>query len=178
MCYYMHREVKTFARGELMDWEKIKKEYISDPSSSYRKLAEKYGVSRVSVGQRAKKEGWVSLREKHLDRTLTKAIRKIEDRSVERQTKIFALTDKILLKLEAAADGLETTDTAGLRQIVASVKDIKDIQMIRSPADQKESELRLREHELRMKVLQKQIEEESADNSVKIVFGEGEEFGE
>ena len=50
--------------------------------------------------------------------------------------------------------------------------------LIRSPADQKESELRLREHELRMKVLQKQIEEESADNSVKIVFGEGEEFGE
>ena len=43
------------------DWLKIKTEYITT-DTSYRKLAEKYGVHYQTICSRSKAEGWVLLR--------------------------------------------------------------------------------------------------------------------
>ena len=45
----------------MADWKKIKTEYITT-ETSYRKLAQKYGLDQATIARRAKKEGWVSNR--------------------------------------------------------------------------------------------------------------------
>ena len=42
-------------------WRAIKAEYIAS-TISYRKLAEKYGVSRTTLERKAKEERWTELR--------------------------------------------------------------------------------------------------------------------
>ena len=46
-----------------VDWKKIKSEYIAG-GTSYRKLAEKYGVSFSTLKRVAVKEKWTDYREK------------------------------------------------------------------------------------------------------------------
>lgn len=46
-----------------IDWLAAKKDYLSDGSMSYMKIAKKYGVTNNAVGNRAKKENWVKLRQ-------------------------------------------------------------------------------------------------------------------
>jgi len=44
------------------DWEAIRQEYIADPTTSFRKLAAKYGMSRGRITDRAIKERWYEKR--------------------------------------------------------------------------------------------------------------------
>ena len=60
----------------MADWQSIKTEYITT-DTSYRKLAQKYGVSRVQIGNVGRDENWVELRRQHLDKTMTKAVNAI-----------------------------------------------------------------------------------------------------
>ena len=62
----------------MADWLSIKTEYITT-DTSYRKLAEKHGLSRVQVGNVGKQEGWVNLRRQYLEETLTKTLDKTAD---------------------------------------------------------------------------------------------------
>ena len=48
----------------MADWQAIKTEYITT-QTSYRKLAQKYGVSRVQIGNVGRDEKWVELRRQH-----------------------------------------------------------------------------------------------------------------
>lgn len=142
-----------------MDWNKIKTEYITT-ETSYRKLSEKYGVSYVTIGEKARKEGWRAERDKYLEKALTKTLNKLSSDRAKRAARLFAVTDKLLIKVEKAVESLdeECIDTQAFRQIAASLKDIKDIQMIKSDAD-------MREQEARIKNLQRQAESE--DGSAK-----------
>ena len=58
----------------MADWNAIRQEYITDESSSYRKLAQKYGLSYTSIGDKARKEGWAEQRAQYLNETLSKSI--------------------------------------------------------------------------------------------------------
>ena len=51
----------------------------------------------------------------------------------KRLNKICRLADRVVDRLTGAVEELETTDTQRFRQIVASIKEIKDIQMLDSP---------------------------------------------
>ena len=57
----------------MADWQAIKTEYITT-QTSYRKLAQKYGVSRVQIGNVGRDEKWVELRRQHLDNTVAKTV--------------------------------------------------------------------------------------------------------
>ena len=129
------------------DWQAIKQEYITDPNTSYRRLAEKYGVSRVQIGNVGSEEGWVELRRKHLDKTLTKTINALGTAQAQRAARLQTVADKLLGKIEAAVDNFDMEvlfmDKQALRQITGALKDIKDIQMIKSDADLREQEARI-----------------------------------
>lgn len=84
-----------------MDWNKIKTEYVTS-DTSYRLLAEKYGVSRVQIGNVGKKEGWVELRRQHLDSVLTKGLEKETEKAANRLARVNDLTDRLLDKIERA----------------------------------------------------------------------------
>ena len=89
-----------------MDWQKIKTEYITT-TTSYRKLAQKYGVHYKVISERGKDEGWVELRSQHRDKTLTKALDKISDHQSDKMARIDQLTDRLLEKVERAIEELD-----------------------------------------------------------------------
>lgn len=141
-----------------MDWKAIKTEYITT-DTSYRKLAKKHGVSFNTLQQRATKEEWVKLRCQTQDRVLSKSIAAFENKQAGRATKIIDMANKLLAKMNESIDSLDPTDRQGFRQLTAALKDIKDIQMVKSEAD-------IREQEARIANLQKQAEIDTGDTTV------------
>lgn len=86
-----------------VDWEKIKAEYLAG-GTSYRKLAEKYGVPRSTLEQRAKREEWTKKHEEVKGKAEAKARQKIV---AQRATDIAALDrvrSKLIQKLEKSVD--------------------------------------------------------------------------
>ena len=138
----------------MADWQKIKTEYITT-NISYRALEKKYGINYKVIADKGKKEGWSQLRSQHRDRTLTKTLDTISDKQVDRAANLISVSDLLLNKvkslLEMNAEVLN--DTQSMKHISGVLKDIKEIQMIRSDADMREQEARIRN-------LQKQAEKE------------------
>ena len=126
----------------MADWQAIKTEYITT-DTSYRKLAEKYGVSRVQIGNVGKDEKWVELRRQHLDRTVTKTVAAVESEQVKRAKKMQTVADKLLKKIEAIADSDRPLDAKSIRALTASVMDLKNIHVIKSDLDKQEQEARI-----------------------------------
>ena len=151
----------------MADWQKIKTEYITT-DTSYRKLAQKYGLDQATIAQRGKKEDWVGIRKQKASETQAKIIDAVETRKVDRATRLQSVADKLLDRVEAL---VETGDfvlmnSQSMKHISGVLKDIKEIQMIRSDAD-------MREQEARIKKLQKEAEQEDTNTEVVITFGSG-----
>jgi transcriptional regulator of aromatic amino acid metabolism len=158
-----------------VDWKTIKTEYITDESSSYRKLAKKYGVSYSAIGDKARKEGWMEEREQYQTKTLSKTLTAISNGQAKRASRLQTVADKLLDKIEAAVDNFDMAellmDKQALKQITGALKDIKDIQMIRSDAD-------IREQEARIKALEKSAEKsDGTTQTISVVFASNEEYG-
>lgn len=90
----------------MADWQAIKTEYITT-DTSYRKLAEKYGVSYVQIGNVGKEENWVELRKQHLDKVLTKTLAADTKKKVDRAKRLRDAADRLLDKVERAIDELD-----------------------------------------------------------------------
>ena len=156
----------------MADWNKIKTEYLTS-DTSYRKLAQKYGVNATTIAKKASKEDWVSRRQQQANRTLSRTLTAVSNRQVNRAARLQKVADKLLNKIEAAVDDYNMAvllvDRQSLRQITGALKDIKDIQMIRSEAD-------LREQEARISKLLKEAErEDNGPNKVVIQIEGGED---
>ena len=153
----------------MADWQAIKTEYITT-DTSYRKLAQKYGVSHVQIGNVGKQENWVELRRQHLDKTLAKTVEKISQQEANRAAKIHSVADKLLLKIEAMVDSEEPLSEKGIRALTAAVKDLKEIQSVRSDLDRQEQEARIAN--LRK---QAQKDDDDATDVIEVVFAAGPE---
>ena len=148
----------------MADWQAIKTEYITT-DTSYRKLAQKYGVSHVQIGNVGKQENWVELRRQHLDKTLAKTVEKISKQEADRAAKIHSVADKLLLKIEAMVDSEEPLSEKGIRALTAAVKDLKEIQNVRTDLDRKEQEARIAN-------LQKQADKEDDNKEpIQVIIG-------
>lgn len=152
----------------MADWQKIKTEYITT-DTSYRKLAEKYGVHYNAIANRSKQEGWISQRNQHCDRTMTKTLDAISNKQVDRAANLVSVSDLLLAKVKSLleTDAEVLGDTQAMKHISGVLKDIKEIQMIRSDAD-------MREQEARIKNLQKQAETEDNNREpIKVIIEGG-----
>lgn len=151
-----------------IDWNAIKLEYITDPTTSYRKLAEKYGVHYKVIGAKGKEEKWCELRSQHKDKILTNTLDAISNEQVDRATRLISVSDLLLTKVETLLQDEEMllVNPQSLKHISGVLKDIKDIQMIKSDAD-------MREQEARIANLRRQAEQEDS-NDVTITFVGGE----
>ena len=156
----------------MADWNKIKTEYLTS-DTSYRKLAQKYGVNATTIAKKASKEDWVSQRQQLANRTLSKTLTAVSNRQVNRAARLQKVADKLLNKIEAAVDDYNMAvllvDRQSLRQITGALKDIKDIQMIRSEADLREQDARI------AKLLKEAEREDSGPNKVVIQIEGGED---
>ena len=153
----------------MADWQAIKTEYITT-QTSYRKLAQKYGVSHVQIGNVGKEENWVELRRQHLDSTFAKTVEKISQQEANRAAKIHSVADKLLQKIEAMVDHGDFTEK-GIRALAAAVKDLKDIQGVKSDMDK-------REQKARIATLEKQANKDDSGTGAPTLVVEGlpEEF--
>ena len=193
----------------MADWQKIKTEYITT-DTSYRKLAQKYGVNSTTIAKRAGKEDWVSQRNQQASKTLSKTLAADSKRKADRMARIQDATDLLLDKIEQAISELniqlakethkervveynnperpdkptkeithETEkilefasiiDRQGLKQIASALKDIKEVQMLKSELDRQEQEARIAN-------LRKQAESEEDDNEIQVVItGKAKEY--
>ena len=93
-----------------MDWKKIKAEYIAG-GTSYRKLADKYGVSFSTLRKVAAKEQWTELRNKTGAKRDTKIVDSVSEteakKAVDKLARVTDLTDMLLDKIEQAIEELD-----------------------------------------------------------------------
>ena len=123
-----------------MDWKRIKAEYIAG-GTSYRKLAEKYGVSFNTLKTRAKEEQWYELRQQKDHETTTKIVESLSDKDAKKAVDIIDVADKLLEKIEAVAEMVSDPDS--IKKLTSAIKDLRDIKGIRSDADMREQEARI-----------------------------------
>ena len=193
-----------------VDWESAKAEYIAG-GTSYRKLAEKYGVTLAVLRSVAQREEWVKLRTQAQHRANTEIVRSVSKKkakkTVDKLKRVSDLTDKLLDKLEQAINELDIqlykdvvkekvieynnelrpdkptketiheeekvievktiVDRSGLKAIASSLRDIKEIQMLKSELDKQEQEARI--DKLRREAMR------DADNTseVEVIFDAG-----
>ena len=152
----------------MADWQAIKTEYITT-DTSYRKLAQKYGVGYQAICHKSKEEGWITEREQYKNKTISKTIEKISQQEANRAARIHSVADKLLNKIEAMVDSEEPMDTKGIRALTAAVKDLKEIQSVRSELDKQEQEARIAN-------LRKQANPEQMDAPKLVIEGLPEEF--
>ena len=193
-----------------MDWKRIKAEYIAG-GTSYRKLAEKYGVSFNTLKTHAVEEQWYKLRQQKEEKATTKTLEILSNKSADKMTRVLDLTDKLLNKLEQAIEELDIqlykdvvktkvieynhdlrpdkptketiheeekvievksiVDRSGLKAIASSLRDIKEIQMLKTELDKQEQQARIAK-------LQKEAAKEDDVNDMPTLIVEGlpEEF--
>lgn len=129
-----------------MDWNKIKREYIQG-DTSYRKLADKYNVPFGTLRKVAAKEKWRELRDKTRQKADTKIVEAEAEKQAKRMTRLLSVTDTLLDAVEKAVNEFNTADLlldkGVLKSLSGAIKDIKEIQGIKSAIDIREQEARI-----------------------------------
>jgi Glu-tRNA(Gln) amidotransferase subunit E-like FAD-binding protein len=144
-----------------LDWNKLKAEYIAG-GTSYRKLAEKYGIDRNAVQRVAKREKWCELKSQAKAKSETKMVDTIAKDISKKSVKIDDVADKLLDKISDLLENFEL-DTQSIKHLTSSLKDIKDIKGIKSKLD-------IKEQEARIDKLRKDAMEEDTKKEVTISF--------
>ena len=154
-----------------MDWKRIKREYIAG-GTSYRKLADKYGVSFSTLKEVAAKEHWRDAKVKCQAEATTKIIEIESDKQADRMRRLLTVSDKLLEAVEIAVDQFQTGDLAVekgvLKSLASAIKDIKDIQNLKTSLD-------IEEQKARIAILKKQAEADDSNvNEVAVVIAGGD----
>lgn len=152
-----------------MDWNAIRQEYITDESSSYRKLAQKYSVGIATICKRAKAEDWAGQREQVKNKTIAKTIEKISDKKAAQVKQYDYMVEKMTKKLTKAIEEVNPKDSTSIRRLTASLCDLRELLGIKSDADSREQEARIAN-------LRKQADkEDNTANEIEVVFMAGPE---
>lgn len=150
----------------MADWKKIKSEYIRG-NTSYRKLAEAYGVSFSTLRKIAAKENWTDLRNKAEQKRDTKIVESVASQEAKRVEGIQLVADLLLLRIsEGVSSGVLVTDAQSIRQITASLKDLRDIKGIKN-------ELDMQEQIARIEKLKKEAEADNESKDIRVVIESG-----
>ena len=145
------------------DWKKVKAEYIRG-GTSYRKLAEKFGVSFSSVKRHAVAEKWTDLRSKSEEKATSKMIEKVAGQEAKRVEAIDTIADKILQQIsDGLDDGSIQALGRGWRDITGALKDIRDIKGLKSDLDMKEQLARIEK-------LRREAQTEEANKDIRVVI--------
>lgn len=151
----------------MADWQDIKTEYITT-KTSFRKLADKHGLNKDTIWKKAKDEGWEDLRRQHIDSVQTKILDADTEKKVDRAVRLMTVADKLLEKVEQWVEMGEPISATSIKNLSDAIKNIKEVQMIRTEEDVEEQKARIAK-------LRKEAEkEETQNNDVTIVIEGGD----
>lgn len=143
------------------DWITIKADYITDSESSYKKMAQKYGLSETAVSHHACRDGWYAEKQEHLAELLKKTMDAHKEGNVERLKRLLNVTDVLVDKIEELITNVEVTQiqwaAQWIKSITSAIKDIKDIQQLKSQLD-------IDEQQARIEKLRKDVERHEGDS--------------
>lgn len=140
-------------------WDDIKTEYITTDIGT-RPLAAKYNMSYSTLRKRAQREQWAQERTQYraqrgADRV--QACREIEYREYKGLLEAAGLlSEKICSAVSQMTDEDIIKDKRGLRSLTGAMKDLADIQGIKSDADKREQEARIRNLERQSEVIEQE----------------------
>ena len=147
------------------DWKKIRAEYIRG-GTSYRKLAEKHGVSFGALQQIAKAEKWTDLRRQKHDRSMTKLVEKLADREAEQAVDLQDIALLLARKIrEGVEDGRFLVDSQSTRAITAALRDLRELTGRKAEKD-------LEEQQARIDKLRKEARDEEQNNEIRVVIAD------
>jgi hypothetical protein len=152
-------------RLSVADWKKIKAEYIAG-GTSYRKLAEKYGVSRSKLQAKATSEKWVDLKSQTQAKTESKIVETISNQEAKKAVDIIDVADKLLEKATELMDTM-VVDMQSFKQLTSALKDLKDIKGYKSAKDLEEQQARIE------KLRRDAMREDDTTSEIEVVFNAG-----
>ncbi len=153
------------------DWKKIKAEYIRG-GISFKKLSEKHGVSFSTIRKIAAKEKWTDLRYKAGAKRDSKIVESIATSEARRVDEIQGVADLLLQRIKEGVDsGSLITDAQSIRQLTASIKDLRDIKGMKS-------ELDMQEQIARIEKLKKEASTEEHKESVTFTIEGAEDYAD
>lgn len=128
----------------MIDWKTIETEYVTS-DISHRELCEKYGICRSTISKKASEDKWTEKRNNHRARTVSKAVNAVGAKQAERTAKLIGVSDLLLDKVKSLLEADEEllVDTSIMKDVSVILKNLKDIQMIKSDADLREQEARI-----------------------------------
>lgn len=145
----------------MSDWKRIKAEYVAG-GTSYRKLAEKYGVPRTTLERKAKEEKWTDLRRQADGKAEAKIVESVSTKNAKIDDKYYRLVDKLFDKAEEVIDSTPIWQPTTLKEMATAIKYLKECKGLKSDAD-------MREQEARIAKLQREAEENNPDAQKDIV---------
>lgn len=113
------------------DWKAIKHEYVTNPDTSLRKIAKKYGVSETTIYKRSKAEGWFATRKEHQEKVVAKAIAKTE----EEQANELSQEMDFLCRIKGHMDRMLQDEKQFQRHLIETRVIDEDGSMIVSPEE-------------------------------------------
>ena len=150
----------------MADWAKIEAEYVTNTETSYRKLAQKYGLNQATIAQKAKAEDWVGKRKQQASTAQALILEKDISKRVDRATRLKTVADKLLDKVEALVTDSDYLTAASIKNLSDALKSIKEAQMIRTDED-------ILEQKARIAKLQKEADKQDNDRSSITITLEG-----
>ncbi|MBQ8836439.1 MAG: hypothetical protein IJ002_03120 [Clostridia bacterium] len=153
---------------ENVDWNEIKKEYISS-ATSYRKLCAKYGVPRTTLEKRAKDEKWTDLRRQVKDKAEADMVRRVAEESSKVDHKYFRLVDKLIDKADEVIENTPVWQVQSIKDMASALRSLRECRGFKTDID-------LREQEARIKNLERQLEKSDDIPEINVVFGSDEDF--
>lgn len=150
----------------MADWKKIKAEYLRG-NTSYRKLAEKHGVSFSALRKRAASEKWTDLRNKKAQKRDTKIVESIACQEAKKAVDLADIAELLANKIrEGVEDGTFIHDANSTRAITAALRDLKELS---GPKLQRDAEEQL----ARIEKLRKEAREEDENSEIRVVIDDG-----
>lgn len=145
------------------DWLKLKAEYIAT-GISYRKLADKYGLSYAIVNARVQKGKWNKLR-KRMDGVTDKVIEERITQHVTDTVDLLAkcIDDLIVQISHGIGKGRYTTTASDVRDIVGALKNLCDLKGLKSQRD-------VAEQLARIAKLEKDASDSDIDKDIHVII--------
>lgn len=126
-----------------MDWNEIKTEYLTT-ETSYRKLADKYGVNRGKIQKRATQEDWPGLKCQYEEEAVSRAVSKVSAGYAKNALRLQNAALSLLEKIELTIDGIDGLKSArAVKDCSDALKNCREIMGIKSEADLEEQKARI-----------------------------------